>query len=316
VLAAVFAILSAPAWAETGLLYSTDFEDFPIGPDHWTGTDGWFGNPDSGSLGIQGIDQDALPGLGKSAFLGFNAPESTWNYVARVFNHNSATEGSATIEIDTLIGIQNSTNGQHDSFFVSIYNHEGNFLAAIQFTNERQSYQIWRDDDVNLTDTTVNFIPGEIQLLVLKIDFINNRWSAEHDGIPLFSDEDFTLSQKARTFGSLSYEWQVTDPSPANHGNNWMLVADCEVWAVPHGVPEITTNLIDPTTTGEPGFEFTGEPGWTYQIQYTDSFSNWDADLPNSTFVVTEPSTKLQFTDPTSRPTQARFYRIVRTVTP
>lgn len=309
-------LIAAQARAGTGLLYSTDFENFPVGANEWTGTDGWFGNPGSGALGIQGIDQDIIPGIGKSAYLGFDQPESRWNYVARVFNHNPLSEGSATIEVDTLVGIQDSTNGHYDSFFVSIYNHQGNFLAAIQFTNEEQKYQIWRDDGVSLTDTTVNFIPGELQLLVLKIDLINNLWSAEHDGIPLFNNKPFTLSGKTRTLGSLSYEWQVTDESPANHGDNWMLVADCQLWAIPPGTPEVEVAPIDFTSTGEPGFEFTGEPGWTYQIEYTHSFSAWNSDLPDSTFVITDPAQKIQFTDPTTRPNHTRFYRVVRTVTP
>ncbi len=302
--------------ATTGLLYQTHFENFTAGPNQWTGTDGWFGNPGAGALNIQGIDQDQITGIGKSAYLGFNTPASRWNYVARVFNHNPVTEGSTTIEVDSLLGIQDSTNGNFDSFFVSVYNHLGQFLAAIQFTNENQSYRIWRDDGVSLTDTTINFIPGELQLLVLQIDLINNRWSAGHDGIPLFTDATFTLSDNPRTFGSLSYEWQITDQDPANHGDNWMLVADCEVWAIPPASDEFTINPITFSDTGAPGFEFEGEPGWTYQIEYTESFAVWNDDLPDSTFVITEPGTKVQFTDPGNRQPQARFYRVLRTVTP
>lgn len=311
-----FSFLSCSACAETGLLYSTDFDDFPVGLNQWTGTDGWFGAPANEALGIQGIDQGLINGLGNSAFLGFNTPASTWNYVARVINHDPVAEGSATLEIDTLIGIQDSTNGKYDSFFVSLYNQQGQFLAAIQLTNEKQLYQIWRDDGLILTDTTVNFIPGELQLLVLKIDLINNLWSAEHDGIPLFTDQVFTLSGKSRTLGSLSYEWQISDAAPTNHGDNWMLVADCQIWAIPPGSPEITLDPIIFSETGKPGLEFIGEPGWTYQIEHTNSLSGWQNDLPNSTFTITEPETKVQFADPTTRPTQNRFYRIVRTVTP
>jgi hypothetical protein len=300
--------------AETGLLYSTDFENFPAGANQWAGTEGWFSN--AGSLGIQGIDQDQVAGIGNSAFLGFNTPALRWNYVARPFNHNPVTQGSASIEIDTLLGIQDSTNGNFDSFFVSIYNHLGQFLAAIQFTNEKQLYRIWRDNGVSLIDTTINFIPGELQLLFLRIDLINNRWSAEHDGIPLFTDQTFTMSENSRTFGSLSYEWQITDEEPANHGDNWMLVAGCEAWAIPPATKEVTVNPITFSETGEPGFEFDGEPGWTYQIEYTESFAGWNNDLPDSTFVITEQGTKVQFTDPSNRQPKTRFYRVLRTVTP
>jgi hypothetical protein len=105
---------------------------------------------------ILDIDQNFVNGIGNTAFLGFNTPAVNWNYVARVLNYDPATEGSATIEIDSLIGIQDSTNGHSDSFFVSPYNQQGQFLAAIQLTNENQLYQIWREDGI----TTVNFIPN------------------------------------------------------------------------------------------------------------------------------------------------------------
>ena len=313
---ATFWIALAHAHAETGLLYATDFDSFPVGPNQWTGTDNWFGNPGGATLGIQGIDDDLIIGLGKSAYLGFNTPATRWNYVARSFNHDPAVEDSATIEIDTLIGIQDSTNGFFDSFFVSLYNQQGQFLAAVQFTNEKQLYRIWRDDGLTLTDTTVNFIPGELQLLVLSIDFQKNRWSAEHDGIPLFTDQIFSRSGEPRTFGSLSYEWQVTDDDPAHHGNNWMLVADCQAWAIPAGAAEVLIDDIIFSESGRPAFQFTGEPGWTYQIEYTETFSEWHQDLPDSNFVVKEPETKIQFTDSESRIPKTRFYRIQRTVTP
>ena len=302
--------------AETGLLYATDFDNFPTGPNQWTGTQGWFGDPTAEHLGIHGIDDGQVNGIGKSAYLGFNTPNTRWNFVARTFNHDPTTKGSATIEIDTLIGIQDSTNGKFDSFYVSLYNQQGQFLAAIQFTNEKQLYQIWRDDGAVLTDTTINFIPGELQLLVLKIDFINNLWSAEHDGIPLFTNAILNNSGKDRTLGSLSYEWQVTDPDPTNHGNNWMLIADCQVWAVPPALLEVTLTPATLSETGKPRFEFTGEVGWTYQIEYTDTFDQWNQDLPESRFVITEADTKIQFEDTSSRPPQARFYRVSRSVTP
>ena len=136
--------LSVPA--KTGLLYFTEFEEFTPGPNQWAGQHEWFSNPAAAEGGIQGIDQDFLPGLGKSAFLGFETPNVGWNFLAQPVNHNPAAEGTARIEIDTLIGIEDSTNGEYDSFFVGIYNIEGEFLAAIQFSNEREAFGIYYDD--------------------------------------------------------------------------------------------------------------------------------------------------------------------------
>ncbi|YCM46151.1 hypothetical protein V2O64_08980 [Verrucomicrobiaceae bacterium 227] len=315
-LATALLALAGPAFAETGLLYQTTFSEFPVGENNWAGNEGWFTNSEATSTSVQGIDDQVILGLSKSAFLGFNEPATRWTYVAKLFNHDSSQKGSALIEVDTLLGVQDSTNGQNDSFFVSVYNIQGQFLAAIQLSTEEETYGIWRDDGEDLTDTTVDFITGELQLLVLNIDLINNRWSAEHDGIPLFTDQIFTKTINARTFGSLAYEWQVTDPSPTNHGDNWLLVADCSVWAIPHGQPRVEIFQPVITALGQPSFHFTGEPGWTYQIEYTHSFSDWRDDLPDSRFEVTSGIQNIEFIDESSRAKSARFYRVTREVTP
>ena len=71
--------LSFPARALT--LYSTDFEEFPVGSDKWAGTSNWLAT--STGVGVHGIDQDLLPGLGRTAYLGYNRPKSTFVTVFR-----------------------------------------------------------------------------------------------------------------------------------------------------------------------------------------------------------------------------------------
>jgi len=101
------------------------------------------------TLSLSHHQQTAIHPTSLRASLHYN-PEKQYR------NHDPATEGSATIEIDTLIGIQDSTNGHSDSFFVSLYNQQGQFLPAIQLTNENQLYQIWRDDGITNTNTNTN----------------------------------------------------------------------------------------------------------------------------------------------------------------
>ena len=301
---------------KTGLLYFTEFDEFNAGPNLWAGQHDWFSNPAAESGDIQGIDDEFIPGLGKSGFLGFATPSVGWNFIAQPINHNPATEGTARIEIDTLIGLEDSTNDKYDSFFVGFYNIEGDFLAAIQFSNERESFGIYYDDGASVRDTTVDFIHGEISLLAVDIDFQNNRWSAEFDGIPLFTKVPFTASGNPRTLGSLAYEWIVTDDNPAMAGNNWLLVADLSVWAIPPSTPTIETSVPSFTTEGQPIFQITGEVGWTYQVEYTNSLGEWLDDLPNSSFVITQPGQIVNFTDEDILPPDDRFYRVRRSVTP
>ncbi|MEJ6578836.1 MAG: hypothetical protein QNL33_10505 [Akkermansiaceae bacterium] len=72
--------------------------------------------------------------------------------------------------------------------------------------------------------------------------------------------------------------------------------------------------VISPS--GQPSFQFTGEPGWTYQVEYTNVFSDWLNDLPGSRFEITSESQSIEFTDESNRTLPSRFYRVVREVTP
>jgi len=301
---------------KTGLLYSTAFEDFGVGPNLWHGQDSWFSNTSAQTGGIQGIDLNVIEGIGKSSFLGFQPPTTGWNFVARQLNHDPASEGTAIIEIDTLIGLEDSTNENYDSFFVSIYNSQGDFLAAIQFSNERESFGIFYDDGVTVRSTTVQFLHGELSLLALAIDFQNNLWSADFDGIPLFENVQFTATEKNRDLGTFAYEWIVTDPNPAMAGNNWLLVADCSIWAIPQGAPTVETTIPSFNNEGLPLLRFSGEVGWTYQIEYTNSLGQWMSNLPNSTFVVTQSGQTIEFIDEDHRSPEVRYYRVKRLVTP
>ena len=197
-LAVMLAGLAAtPSPAE--LLYSTDFEAFTIGPDHWVGTEGWLGN--STGVGAHGIDHDQVVALGKTAYLGFNQPTDTLVSVYKRLDHDPVARQTARIQIDTLLGIEDSTNGHRDSFFISIYNIDGWFLGAVRFANEIPSFGVWRLDGPNQYDTGVEFIHGELHLLFIEIDLQNNLWRADLDGIPLFAGRQFTATGQARNLG-------------------------------------------------------------------------------------------------------------------
>lgn len=301
------------------LLYSTEFEDppFTVGPHNWTGTDGWFGVGIDPTDEVEGIDPVMGAGLGQTAYLGFEPPSSTLVTVARSFDYDPIQEGTERIQIDTLLGIEDSDNGFRDSFFLTIYNSSGDFLAAIRFSNELATYGIWRNDGVGQFDTGISFIHGEVHLFCIEIDLQNNRWKADIDGIPLFANAPFTATAKPRNLGLLAVEWQIASPNGiSEYGNNWLLFADCYVWAIPPGEKNFLIDAIDFDLAGQPVLEFTGEPGWTYQVEYSEDLSTWHTDLPGSTFTgLTEP-VQITYTDPTTRAPAVRYYRVVRTVTP
>ncbi len=296
-----------------GELYHTDFEAFPTGPNQWAGNDGWLGN--STTTGSHGISEDLIPGLGKTAYLGFNEPSSRFVSVYRNIDHDPVAENTATLEIESLFTIVDSTNLSYDDFYFSFYNRTGEFLAAILFSNDPLTFGIWRLDGQLAHDTGFDFTHSMLHLLCAHVDPHANRWSLEYDGLPIFTGAPFNATAKTVDFGPLAAEWQVLGQAPADHGDNFLLVADWRVTAVPPGEFPFVADGLNLDPGGAPVLEWTGEPGWDYQVEYADILGTWRDDLPDSFFNGLDEKTQIQFTDTSGRE-DARFYRIVRTVTP
>lgn len=308
----------AAAWtagaASAGDLYWTDFETFTEGPNQWVGTGGWLGN--STTTGSHGISQDLVPGLGKTAYLGLNQPATTFVTVFRPVNHDPLAAGTAALEFETLMGIEDSTNGRFDDFYLSFYNIGGEFLGAILLSNNPLTFGLWRLDGNGVFDTQIDFTHGELHLLNARIDPQANTWSAEFDGLPLFTDAPFNVSGKEITLGSVAAEWQLDAATPSGFGNNWMLVADWRITAIPPGEDPFVIDSIVFDASDRAEIEWTGEPGWNYKLRYSDDLMLWLGDLPGSFFTGLGKTAQIRFTDPTPRGTAKRYYRVDRTVTP
>jgi len=303
-------LVAIPAGAIT--LYSTAFEEFTAGDDRWAGTNGWLGS--SVGAGVHGIDQDILPGLGKTAFLGFNRPKQTFVTVFRPVLYDPVTNGTPVVEFETLMGIVDSTNGLRDSFFFTFYNSAGNMLAALRFDNSDLNFGIWRLNGVSQVDTGVNFIRSELHLLFASIDFSNNRWSADLDGIPLFTEVPFNESSQTQNLGYVAAEWQLSGATTNNYGNNWMLVADWAVRAFPPTNTPCAVESLGWTVDGAPSVAWTGSIGFDYTLQYSEDLLSWSSDLTQGVYTNILSMTPLVYIDHAA--VSRRFYRLQRRFAP
>lgn len=298
-----------------GVLYSTEFENFISGDDKWVDTEGWIGN--SKDYGVHGIDQDVIAGggLGKTAFLGFNQPSATLVVVAKPINYSPQVGDLPLVRVETLVGIQDSvTTSARDSFFVSVYNSSGGYLAGIRFDNRLDTYGIWRGDGKSDYDTGEGFARGDLHLLGFVINLPTNRWSADLDGIPLFANAPFTATTNTINFGLLAYEWQLDSTAPSGHGDNWMLIADVVVRSAPLGAEPFQLSSLTHTTASAT-LTWPGQKGFDYQIEYSDNLVTWRRDLPSASFPTILVDQPLTFQDATSG-LPRRFYRVLRTETP
>jgi hypothetical protein len=305
-----------------GTLYYTDFESFTVGPNNWADTDGWLSNDNTS--GAQAIEFDLFPtiALGNSATLGFVQPTSTFVSVYRVIGYDHTATGLSGIEINSLVGIEDSTNSRRDDFFVSIYNAAGTHLASIRFDNADpdalgSQFGIWREDGVLQFDTLTDFIPGQLFDLYIEIDLSANTWSADIEGFPLFTDAPFTANATGAdiNFGVLAYEWDLTAAFPVGFGNNYLAIDELTVRSYPIGVDPFTVTGSRDSGTGHVTLTWHGDFGFDYQVEYSTNLETWHDTLPGSSFPgVTTPG-PMTYTDTTPTGPDV-YYRVVRSESP
>ena len=299
---------------QADVIYETDFDDFATGANQWSANASWTSNDTTS--GAQSIDEDVLPALLKTASLGFVRPARDVTFVALDLGYDHIASGAPVVEIDTLIGIEDSTNNRRDDFFISIYNSGGNRLASIRFDNEdpnslNSQFGIWWENGTNQFDTLVDFIPSELFNLFATIDLESNTWSADIEGIPLFTDEQFTNTNNPLDFGFLAFEWDLTANATSLYGDNFLLVADVIVQSVIE-IPELeVTHSFDPS--GNVTLNWETAVGWGDQVQYSTDLDNWLDDLPDSAFDNVTNSSPVTFTDEGEEKGPLRFYRVKRT---
>ena len=309
-------LLLSCAPCEAGLIYRTDFETFAAGDDHWVGTDGWIGN--GTGLAVHGIDQDVIEGggLGKTAFIGFRQPAARLTFVAKPVNYSPGSTGLPLVRVETLIGIQDSVaKSARDSFFVSVYNGTGGYLAGIRFDNRPATYGIWRADGLNPDqDTGVIFYRGELHILAFTVDLSHNTWSADLDGVPLFTNAVFTATTRAVNFGLLAYEWQLGATATTGYGDNWMLVADTVIRSAAIGTDPFCLTSFHRSALAST-LVWPAQKGFDYRVEYSADLVTWLRDLPGSSFPMIASDQTLSFSDTTTGHTK-RFYRIARDDSP
>lgn len=303
-------IALGPAGGE--ILYETDFDSFPTGPNQWSSASEWLSNDEVS--GAQSIDDGLISGLLKTASLGFATPVNTFTTVFLDLGFDPATAGSGMVEIDSLLGIEDSTNDRRDDFFLTFYNGRGERLASIRFDNDspemvNSQFGIWRETTTQQFDTGIDFVPGELFNFFATIDLENNTWSADVDGLPLFEDAVFTDQPGLRDLGFVAFEWDLTALSPAAHGDNFLVVADLIIRQPPIApLPVTTANFaVDGTVT----LSWQTAPGWTDQVQFSSDLVTWDSSLPHSLFPSGAAPAPVNFTAP-STDAPRRFYRVRR----
>lgn len=316
-LLAACGLSTPPAHAET--LYETDFETFTTGSGKLANVNGWTQSVSPSGATItscSGIDSNLVPGLGKTAYLGYYPPSggtatgAGFVRVNRKVTPDPVAAGKPIIEFYCVAGLKQSTNGRNDDFQLLVYNQTDNVLGGLVF--DLSDRYIYRYDGNSYTNTGSSFDYDETSEVAFRINYLTGLWSADVAGVRVVDGAVLTTrttTEAPRTFGSIGARWLIT--TWGLPGNNWMLLDDWQVNASPEGAPAIASlNRSGASTT----VNWWAEAGYTYHLEagntpYPASFTT----LAGSSTSTTSSSLLLSFTDTTASATK-RFYRLVRTL--
>ncbi|MDA7536717.1 hypothetical protein OAG28_01610 [Akkermansiaceae bacterium] len=308
------------------VLYDTDFDDFPAGNNQWAGTDGWTSNDTTS--GAQSIDSGLIPALLQTASIGFNPPDSSFTFVALNLGYDHVATGVPEVEIDALLGIEDSTNSRRDDFYLSLYNSDADRLASIRFDNQDPSinnslFGIWREDGTTQFDTELDFIPGELFNLFITLNLETNTWTADIDGMPLFENAPFTNTANTVNLGFLAFEWQISNVTTSQNGDdtlfpgdNFLLIADLSVRSATEepNPPFVVTHSF--SESNEVTLSWPTGVGFEYQVEYSTDLDTWLDTLPNSHYDNITSSSTVSYTDTSASKGLFRYYRVRQTTAP
>ena len=258
------------------VLFGTDFAEFEAGADTITGVDGWECNHPATQS--HGIVEDRFDGIGKSGYVGQNAPDGDWVSVFRTIDYErSGTEFSA-IHFSVSFAIFDSGNERYDSFYLSLYDSETRIIAAVIFDNTEENYGVWRYDGKDFTPTLVDFDQSRLHRMAMFVDRTANTWTAKLDDTVLFEDAPFHTGDLGTLPIEWAMEWELTDPEDA--GDNWMLFDDLEIVAVGLQTPPLGDLEIRSLAGAGVELEWPVDFGWAYQVQHSEEGREWLEDLP------------------------------------
>ena len=288
-------------------IYSTDFSNFPIGDDQLVGYESW--DSDANGIALHGIDNNLIPGGGKSGFLGLNPPDEDYISVWRPLDYAPLDQNKAVVRFSAVVAIIDSTNSNWDNFFISFHNQNGDALASINFDNTN-SY-IFLDDTEHVTNTEFLFVQDTFYQIELVIDFIKNEWSGFLDDEIVFDKIRFHGGDKALDLGNLSVDWLITNLEEP--GDNWMSFDDINIIAEfgPYSVLKVPfINVSVNSALKQIQLIWDSEPNHRYEVERSTDLLQWDSGAPDSVFITGDEPEQLIYSDSIGSQSSGEFYRL------
>jgi len=257
------------------VIYSTTF-DAAQGYDHdfdLVGQNGWIGDGSGGN----GLLTNYFPGLGQQAYLGFSPPSqgddtlSVWRPITLA----PIPTATPIVKFSVLMEIVDSTNGEYDNFYWSVYNAQGHRFFTLDFDNFDTGIYYSLDNTNGFVSTGKVFTNNIGHALVITMNFAQNKLSATLDNVLLITNLPITTVGATLNLGDVDAVWVIYEP--AAPGNNFMAFDNYRITA--EGAPPIPARLqtLGRTSDGKFALRLTGDPGCNYAIEATANGVSWSA---------------------------------------
>ncbi len=218
-------VAACSALAQTNdlvVLYSTGFEvSEGFDPDYTlVGQGGWLGYGTGGN----GMVSNAFVGEGQQAFIGYNPPEDTNDFlnVWRPATFTPASGEPARARFSVWMAIVDSSNDSYDDFRWSVYNTNEHRLFSLDFDNSTWDISYLLDDEQGeFVSTGQHFTNSVLYELTIEMDFAANRWQASLDGEPLTASLPITTQDRPLNLGDVDAVWAIRNNQAP--GDNYML---------------------------------------------------------------------------------------------
>lgn len=290
--AVLLALLCTGRPVSAMVLYQTGFESsegYNTNRD-LVGQKGWVGAGSGGN----GIAAGFFPGKGQQAYLGYKPPLAN---DTSLFVYQPINKSVPRAQFSVTMAIVDSSNGNWDDFYWSVFNQQGNQLVILDFDNFSTNVYYVLQGATNRTATGVKFSNGVAYQLNVILDYTNNRWSATFGPDLLATNQPITTSGAALNLGDIDAAWVVYGTTA---GDNFMVFDNYQINA---DLPQPLLSVLA-MVNGSPTLHVTGSTGSQFALEASTNVLDW---LPLKTNTISGGS--FDYVDAAAAGLPRRFYR-------
>ncbi|MGV3773354.1 MAG: hypothetical protein ACO1QB_10670, partial [Verrucomicrobiales bacterium] len=255
--------------------------------------------------GGNGLLQDAFPGFGQQAYIGFHPPtnSSVFTTVFKPMTSTPVPANTKIVKFSVQMQIIASTKGSQDDFRWSFYNSDAKRLFSVDFETSTKFLSVLLETG-DFEYIPFTFDHDGVYQLDIWLDFGRNLWTAFFNDVVILNSEPITTTGAKLDFGDMDAVWSIRDV--ANPGDNYLIFDDYTVSVENVSSIPSTLEVNGFNQAGAFVLRIHGEAGLNYSVETSTDMVNWES---LGTFTA-PPGGTFNFEDTTAKDFPSSFYRL------